>query len=88
MSEGCVMKTFLSIGSGSVISLSRLIAVIGSDGAPVRRLISDARERGTLIDATSGKKTRSVIVMDSDHIILSAFEPAELYGQTEDGDES
>ena len=69
---------FIPIGFGNAVSKARLIAVIGSEGAPVRRLIQDARERGTLIDATSGKKTRSVLIMDSDHIVLSTIEPDAL----------
>jgi regulator of extracellular matrix RemA (YlzA/DUF370 family) len=69
---------FLPIGFGNAVSKARLIAVIGAEGAPVRRLIQDARERGTLIDATSGKRTRSVLIMDSDHIVLSTIEPEEL----------
>lgn len=69
---------FLPIGFGNAVSKARLIAVIGAEGAPVRRLIQDARERGTLIDATSGKRTRAVLIMDSDHIVLSTIEPDEL----------
>ena len=75
-------KPFLEIGFGSVISTARLIAVIGAEGAPVRRVVQDARERGSLIDATAGKKTRSVLVMDSDHIVLSALPPEELAAQS------
>lgn len=74
-------KPFLEIGFGSAISTARLIAVIGAEGAPVRRVVQDARERGTLIDATAGKKTRSVLVMDSDHIVLSAMAPEALSSQ-------
>lgn len=69
---------FLPIGFGNAVSKARLIAVIGAEGAPVRRLIQDARERGTLIDATSGKRTRAVLIMDSDHVVLSTIEPEQL----------
>lgn len=69
---------FLAIGFGNAVAKARLIAVVGADGAPVRRLIQDARERGSLIDATSGKKTKAVLIMDSDHIVLSSFDPETL----------
>lgn len=69
---------FLSIGADSVVSLQRLIAVLEPDSAPVRRMIQEARDRGTLIDASFGKKTRAVLVMDSDHIVLSAREAGDI----------
>ncbi|MGI6090827.1 MAG: extracellular matrix/biofilm biosynthesis regulator RemA family protein [Saccharofermentanales bacterium] len=68
------MQELLDIGFGNYISTARLIALATPDSAPARRLIADARERSALIDATSGRKTRSILVMDSDHIILSALE--------------
>lgn len=66
----------ISIGFGSMVSADRLVAVITPDSAPVKRLIQESRERGMLIDATYGRKTASVFVMDSDHVVLSAL-PAE-----------
>ena len=63
----------ISIGFGSMISMERVIAVIAPDSAPVKRLIQESRERGMLIDATYGRKTASVFVMDSDHVVLSAI---------------
>lgn len=63
----------VSIGFGGLVSASRLIAVVGPDSAPVKRLISEARERSMLIDATFGRKTAAVLVMDSDHVILSGL---------------
>lgn len=68
MSSGMV-----SIGFGGLVSANRLIAVVGPDSAPVKRLISEARERSMLIDATFGRKTAAVLVMDSDHVILSGL---------------
>lgn len=62
----------LNIGYGNFISVERIISISAPDSAPIKRLIQDARDRGTLIDATCGKKTKSVIVMDSDHVVLSA----------------
>ena len=63
----------VNIGYGSLISPQRLIAVVSPDSAPVKRLISEARERSMLIDATFGRKTAAVLVMDSDHIVLSGL---------------
>lgn len=68
----------VNIGFGSLIAAERLIAVIGPDSAPVKRVIQEAREAGRLVDATYGRRTRSVLMMDSDHIILSALQPETL----------
>ena len=75
--------TFIRIGYGNLVSTSRIIAVVSPDSAPVKRLIQDARDRGSLIDATTGKKTRSVLVMDSDHLVLSARNVEELAAELE-----
>ena len=63
----------VNIGYGSMISASRLIAVVSPDSAPIKRLISEARDRSMLIDATFGRKTAAVLIMDSDHVILSGL---------------
>ena len=63
----------VNIGFGSLISVERLIAVVSPDSAPVKRLVQEARDRGMLIDATFGRKTASVFIMDSDHEVLSAL---------------
>lgn len=63
----------VSIGFGGMVSASRLIAVVGPDSAPVKRMVSEARERSMLIDATFGRKTAAVLVMDSDHVVLSGL---------------
>jgi regulator of extracellular matrix RemA (YlzA/DUF370 family) len=68
----------IQIGFGNMVSSERVIAVIGPEASPVKRLISDAKDRGTLIDASSGRKTKSVILMDSDHIILSSLTTQEI----------
>ncbi len=65
----------ISIGFGNMIAADRLIAIVGPESAPIKRIIQDAKERGTLIDATYGRRTRAVLVMDSDHVILSAVQP-------------
>ena len=67
---------FVNIGFGNLVSADRLIALVSPDSAPVKRLVQEARDRGMLIDATFGRKTASVLMMDSDHVVLSAL-PAE-----------
>lgn len=62
----------INVGFGNMVSAGRLIAMVSPESAPVRRIISDARERGTLIDATCGRRTRTVLIADSGHVILSA----------------
>ena len=69
---------FLSTGYGSFVSSTRLMAIVLPEAAPIRRLIQEARDRGALIDATAGRKTRSVLIMDSDQVILSALPPEKL----------
>lgn len=64
----------LNVGYGNVVVASRVVAVTGPNAAPIRRLREEARERGKLVDATQGRKTRSVIVTDSDHVVLSAVQ--------------
>ena len=63
----------LNIGFGNMVSAERLIAVVSPDSAPIKRLIQESRERGMLIDATYGRKTASVFIMDSDHVVLSVI---------------
>lgn len=65
----------INIGFGNLISDERLLAIVGSDSAPIKRMIQDARERGMLVDATYGRKTKSVLLMDSDHVILAPIAP-------------
>lgn len=65
----------INIGFGNMISAARLLTVISPDSAPVKRLVQEARDRGMLIDASYGRKTKSVLVMDTDHVILSAVMP-------------
>lgn len=73
----------INIGFGNVIAQGRLIAVISPESAPIKRLISEARGRGKLIDATFGRRTRAVLIMDSGHIILSAIQPETVAGRAE-----
>ena len=76
----------LNIGFGNMVSAGRLIALVSPDSAPVKRIVQEARTREKLIDATSGRRTRAVLVMDSDHIVLSALLP-ETVGARLRGDE-
>ncbi len=77
----------LNIGFGNVVARRCIVAVIASGSAPVKRLKDHAREIGKLIDATEGRRTRTVIVTDSDHIILSAVAPETITQRIEDGDD-
>ena len=65
----------INIGFGNIVSANRVVAIVSPESAPIKRIISDARDRGQLIDATYGRRTRAVIVTDSGHIILSAIQP-------------
>ena len=81
----------INIGFGNLISASRVIAIVSPDSAPMKRLIQDTRDTGKLIDVTCGRRTRAVIITDSDHIILSAIQPETISGRasenTEENDE-
>ena len=65
----------INIGFGNVVAANRIIAIISPESAPIKRIIQEARDRGLLIDATYGRRTRAVVVTDSGHIILSAVQP-------------
>ena len=65
----------INIGFGSMIAGSRILSVLDPDSAPIKRVVQEARERGMLIDASYGRKTQAVILMDTDHVILSALTP-------------
>lgn len=73
---------FIHIGYGSMVSRARVVAIVSPDSAPIRRMTQESRERGMLIDATYGRKTASIFIMDSDHVILSAL-PPETFGVRE-----
>lgn len=63
----------INIGYGNLIAAQRLVAVVSPDSAPIKRMVSEARDRSMLIDATFGRKTRTVLIMDSDHVVLSGL---------------
>lgn len=71
----------INIGYGNMVSASRVIAIVAPDSAPIKRLIQESRDKGTLIDATYGRKTRAVVIMDSDHVVLSAVSPETVCGR-------
>ena len=72
------MNSMTNIGFGNLVSASRIIALVSPDSAPIKRLVQDAKDGGIAIDVTCGRKTRSVIVTDSGHFILSALQPETL----------
>lgn len=65
----------INIGFGNIVSANRIVSIVSPESAPIKRIIQEARDRGVLIDATYGRRTRAVIITDSDHIILSAVQP-------------
>ena len=75
---------FINIGFGNLISAQRLIAVVSPDSAPVKRLVQAAKDNGTAVDATQGRKTKGVIITDTEKIVLSALLPETIAGRCED----
>lgn len=78
---------FINIGFGNVVAAQRILAVLSPDSAPIKRMIQEAKERGMLVDASFGRSTRSVLLMDTDHVILSALGPEQLSGRGSEGKE-
>ena len=72
---------FINIGFGNVVSAHRVISIVAPESAPIKRIVQEAREAGRLIDATYGRRTRSVLIADSDHVILSAVQPETIVGR-------
>lgn len=77
------MLKLINIGFGSLVSAGRLVAVVSPESAPIKRMTQEARERGILIDATYGRKTKAVLIMDNDHLVLSALTPGVIAGRLE-----
>ncbi|MBP3453639.1 MAG: DUF370 domain-containing protein [Clostridia bacterium] len=73
----------LNVGFGNMVNTTRMVAIVSPDSAPVKRLVQDARDAGRVIDATCGRRTRAVIVMDSDHVVLSPLQPETVAGRME-----
>lgn len=77
----------INIGFGNMVAAGRVVAMVSPESAPIKRIIQDAKERGMLIDATYGRRTRAVLVMDSEHVILSAVQPETVANRMSDDDE-
>ncbi len=77
----------VNIGFGNMVSAARMIAIVSPESAPIKRMISIAKEKGTLIDATHGRRTRAVIITDSDHIILTYLQSETVANRMSDGEE-
>jgi regulator of extracellular matrix RemA (YlzA/DUF370 family) len=76
----------INIGFGSMIAAGRMLAIVAPDSAPIKRVVQEARDRGMLIDASYGRKTKAVILMDTDHVILSALTPETISARWMDKD--
>ncbi len=74
----------LNIGFGNMVAEERILAIVSPDSAPIKRIIQDAKDSGKLIDATYGRRTRAVLMMDSDHVVLSANQPETVAGRASD----
>ena len=79
--------TLLNIGFGNMVSSGKLVALVTPESAPVKRLIQEARDKGKLIDATCGRRTRTVLIMESDHVVLSAVAPETVGARFSDNSE-
>ncbi len=71
----------INIGFGNIVSANRIIAIVSPESAPIKRIIQEAKDSGSAVDATYGRRTRAVIIMDSGHIILSAVQPETVAGR-------
>lgn len=74
---------FINIGFGNIVSANRIIAIVSPDAAPIKRIVQEAKDKGIAIDATCGRKTRAVLIMDSGNVILSAIQPETVAGRLE-----
>ncbi len=76
----------INVGFGNIVSADKIVAIVSPESAPIKRIIQEARERGVLIDATYGRRTRAVIITDSDHVVLSALQPETVAHRLEERD--
>ena len=72
----------INIGFGNMVSSHRLLAIVSPDSAPIKRIIQEAKDRSMLIDATYGRRTKAVLIMDTDHVVLSAIQPESILNRT------
>ena len=77
----------LNIGFGNIVSANRIIAIVSPESAPIKRIVQEAKDNGTAVDATYGRRTRGVIIMDSGHVILSAVQPETVAGRLDKKDD-
>lgn len=77
----------INIGFGNIVSANRIIAIVSPESAPIKRMIQESRDNGTIVDATYGRRTRAVVIMDSGHIILSAVQPETVAGRLDSDEE-
>ena len=89
--KGDTMNRLIHVGFGNIVNTDKIIAIVSPDSAPIKRMVQEARERGVLIDASYGRRTRAVLVMDNDHVVLSALQPEtvanRLSGEKDTGEE-
>ena len=78
----------INIGFGNIVSANRVITIVSPESAPIKRIVQEAKENGTAVDATCGRRTRAVVIMDSGHVILSAVQPETVAGRLDKEDES
>ena len=81
MAKGILMNHLIHIGFGNIVNTSKIIAIVSPDSAPIKRMIQSAKESGRTIDATQGRKTKSVLVMENNQIVLSALLPETIAGR-------
>lgn len=79
---------FINIGYGNMVAVDRIVSLVSPDSAPIKRLIQDAKDQGRVIDVSCGRKTRAVIITDSDHVILSAIQAETVANRLDGGDSS
>ena len=77
------MQRFISIGYGNLVNAKKIISIINFDAAPIKRMVQNAKDTGMAVDATCGRKTKSVVVMDSGHVLLSALLPETIAKKVE-----
>ena len=78
----------INIGFGNIVSANRIIAIVSPESAPIKRIVQVAKDEGTAIDATYGRKTRAVLIMDSGHVVLSSIQPETVAGRLDKDDEN
>ena len=81
------MAGLVNIGFGNLVSADKVVAVVSPESAPIKRIVQEARDKGVLIDATYGRRTRAVLITDSDHVVLSAVQPETVANRLNDTDE-